>query len=146
MRAPRPISPIPARFVSLPGAPGDKTPDHPRRYRLHRFTTIHPRTIIPRYDPSFYHYVHATSPFLFFAACACRTTFDEPPLRLHRCLLPRLCSSSMDFLSFFSPFVLFLPVSGFIVVCFAIRFFFFWMLEEDILYVECHRLCSMDLL
>lgn len=127
MRAPRPISPIPARFVSLPsfGGFGRQNARPRRRYRLHRFTTIHPRTIIPRYEPSFYHYVHATSPFPFFAACACRTTFDEPPLRLHRCLLPRLCSSSMDFLSFFSPFVLFLPVSGFIVVCFAIRFFFF---------------------
>lgn len=125
MRAPRPISPIPARFVSLPGAPGDKTPDHPRRYRLHRFTTIHPRTIIPRYDPSFYHYVHATSPFLFFAACACRTTFDEPPLRLHRCLLPRLCSSSMDFLSFFFSFR-FVSSSFWIYRC-LLRYSFFFL-------------------
>lgn len=109
----------------LSGAPGDKTPDHPRRYRLHRFTTIHPRTIIPRYDPSFYHYVHATSPFLFFAACACRTTFDEPPLRLHRCLLPRLCSSSMDFLSFFFSFC-FVSSSFWIYRCLLRYSFFFF--------------------
>lgn len=31
----------------LSRAPGDKTPDHPRRYLLHRFTTIRPRTTTP---------------------------------------------------------------------------------------------------
>lgn len=63
--------------------------------------------------------------FFFFAACACRTTFDEPPLRLHRCLLPRLCSSSMDFLSFFFSFR-FVSSSFWIYRC-LLRYSFFFL-------------------
>lgn len=104
----------------------------------------------PRYDPSFYHYVHATSPLssfffsFFFAARVCRTTFDEPPLRLHRCLLARLSSSMLYGFSFF--FFSFLFLLDFLDLSLFIRFFFgpleedIWRSGTDILYVERHRL------
>lgn len=132
MRAPRPISPIPARFVSLPSFEGSgrqnaRPPPSLSAASLYyypRITTIpSDRTPVfittstqPRPSPLF-------SFLFFFAARVCRTTFDEPPLRLHRCLLARLSSSMFYGFSFF--FFLFVSsrFSRFIVVYLAIRFF-----------------------
>lgn len=160
MRAPRPISPIPARFVSLPSFEGSgrqnaRPPPSLSAASLYyypRITTIpSDRTPVfittstqPRPSPLF-------SFLFFFAARVCRTTFDEPPLRLHRCLLARLSSSMFYGFSFF--FFLFVSsrFSRFIVVYLAIRFFLdhlkrtFEEVSTDILYVERHRLCSYDL-
>lgn len=153
MRAPRPISPIPARFVSLPSFEGSgrqnaRPPPSLSAASLYyypRITTIpSDRTPVfittstqPRPSPLF-------SFLFFFAARVCRTTFDEPPLRLHRCLLARLSSSMFYGFSFF--FFSFLFLLDFLDLSLFIRFFFgpleedIWRSGTDILYVERHRL------
>lgn len=102
MRAPRPISPIPARFVFsslFPELRATKRPTTPLTIGCiallstpirPQFLSLRPRNL-------------AHPPLrLCVCVCVCRTTFDEPPrLRLHRCLLARLSSSMLYGFSFF---------------------------------------------
>lgn len=68
----------------------------------------------------------STQPLLFFFLPPVRV--EQPSMNRHWDCIGVFCLDCAHrvwiFFLFFSPFVLFLPVSGFIVVCFAIRFFF----------------------
>lgn len=114
----------------LSRAPGDKTPDHPRRYLLHRFTTIRVSPPSPLIGPQFLSLrPRNLAPLLFFLFF-----FFLPPVCVEQpsmnrrwdCIgvfwldCHRVCS--MDFLFFFFLFVS-SRFSRFIVVYLAIRFF-----------------------
>lgn len=114
----------------LSRAPGDKTPDHPRRYLLHRFTTIRPRTTTPIRPQFLSLRPRNLAPLLFFLFF-----FFLPPVCVEQpsmnrrwdCIgvfwldCHRVCS--MDFLFFFS--FLFLP--DFLdLSLFTSLFVFFW--------------------
>lgn len=89
----------------------------------------------------------STQPLLFLFLPPVRV--EQPSMNRHWDCIGVFCLDCAHrvwifFLFFFS--FRFVSSSFWIYRCLLRYSIFFWIVEEDILYVECHRLCSMDLL